>query len=203
MHAIAFDLDGTLLDFDRPYRELLAQTFESVTDEVREPWIETYETAFFELFDDCEPDPVRRAFDRVDFDALEWTPDPTVLAETLLERECATARTPDGVETDLERLEADGYGLGVVTNGVREWQLAKLRAVGLETHFDTVVASYDVGTHKPDPAPFRRFEARLRADRYAMVGDSETDSTGADGAGWATHRYEGGGFDELPFAIDW
>ena len=36
-----------------------------------------------------------------------------------------------------------------------------------------------------------------------MVGDGDADVDGADRAGWAAHRYDGGGFGDLPDALEW
>ena len=78
-----------------------------------------------------------------------------------------------------------------------------MAASGLDRFFDAVVVSYEVGAHKPDPAAFGVAEKRLPADDCAMVGDSDADVDGADRAGWAAHRYDGGGFGDLPDAFGW
>ncbi|MFC6825804.1 HAD family hydrolase [Halopelagius fulvigenes] len=195
MTAIVFDLDGTLLRPTRPYRDVLSDAFEAATGEVRPEWVDAYDEAFWDLFSDCEPDPFRGAFSRID-----GCPDPDSLVESLREYECESMRPPDGVRADLERLSEE-YRLGVLTNGVREWQVHKLRTHGLFDYFDAVVASYEVGAHKPDAAPYRAVEERLPAEAYAMVGDSETDVRGARDAGWTAHRYDGGGFGDLPDAL--
>jgi putative hydrolase of the HAD superfamily len=91
----------------------------------------------------------------------------------------------------------------VLTNGLSEWQHAKLSGHGLADVFDTFVASYEADAHKPAVEPFRLFEDRLPAERYAMVGDDAADVDGAAAAGWTGHRYDGSGFGDLPGAIDW
>ena len=98
---------------------------------------------------------------------------------------------------------ADHYQILLKIRTVTEWQRAKLAASGLERFFDAVVVSYEVGAHKPDPAAFGVAEERLPADDYAMVGDSDADVDGADRAGWVAHRYDGGGFGDLPEALEW
>lgn len=196
MNAVFFDLDGTLLAFERPYEDLLADAFETVLGESREHWIRTYDQAFFEAFGRCEPAPVRQGFQAVDADL-----DAGALAEALLEREVAACRPAPGLEDALDRLAGD-CRLGVLTNGVPDWQRQKLRAHGLEARFDAVVASYEAGAHKPEPAPFRLAERRLPADGYAMVGDSDADVEGARGVGWTAHRYDGGGFGALLGALE-
>lgn len=197
MRALVFDLDGTLLEYPREYGTLLADAFREVTGEAREEWLETYNEAFFEYFSAHDPDPVGRAFAALDTDA-----DPDRFAEALLRVEAETCRPPAGAIADLERL-ADEYRLGVLTNGLPEWQRHKLRENDLAGRFDAVVASYEAGAHKPDTAPFDLLEERLPADRYVMVGDGDGDVGGADAAGWIPHRYEGSGFGNLPEAIDW
>lgn len=195
MTAIVFDLDGTLLHTDEAYRDVLAGAIADVRGDVPERWVEAYDEAFFDLFPDCEPDPIRRAFARIDGCA-----DPEPYARALHEREIASLSPPDHAHADLEQL-AEEYTLGVLTNGQWEWQLAKLRAHGLEEYFDAVVASYEVGVHKPDPAPFRALEERLPARRYGMVGDSDADVDGATGVGWFAHRYDGDRYADLPAAL--
>ncbi|MFC4248992.1 HAD family hydrolase [Natribaculum luteum] len=197
MRAILFDLDGTLLRLTREYHDLLAETFETVCGTVDDGWLEAYDEAFYDLFAACEPDPVRRAFDRV-----EGASDPDALAATLREREAEACEPPAGAAADLERLAAS-YDLGVLTNGVPEWQRYKLRAHDLERYVDVVVSSYEAGAHKPNVAPYRLAERRLPADAHAMVGDADADVRGAQKAGWAAHRYDGGGFGDLPDTIRW
>jgi putative hydrolase of the HAD superfamily len=194
MNAIFFDLDGTLLHTP-DFATLLTETFHEVRGEARDEWLEEYSESFFEAFWNCEPNPYRRGFGAFGDDAEP-------LAETLQRREIESCYPTDGLVGDLDRL-AEEYRLGVLTNGVPEVQRAKLDTSGLTDVFETIVSSYEVGSHKPDPEPFRTAEERLSADGYAMVGDSDHDVEGAEGVGWAAHRYDGGGFSDLPEALDW
>jgi len=191
-----FDLDGTLLAFDRPYGAILEGTFEERVGESRDEWVETYSETFFERFRALEPDPVRAGFEAV------GVGDPDLLAETLLDREIAASEPPSGTHEVLERL-AERYGTAVLTNGLPDWQRTKLHAHDLDGWFDTIVTSYEVGAHKPDPAPFREVERRIEGTGYAMVGDSEEDVEGARGVGWGAHRYEDDGFGSVPERIEW
>ena len=197
MRAIFFDLDGTLLEFVRPYEDVLADAFREVAGEVREEWVAAYDEPFFEALFACESNPTRRAFAAVDAG-----PEPDALADALLAAAVAATRPPDGAPADLARL-AETYELGVLTNGVRAWQERKLRATGLHEYVDVFVASYEAGAHKPDPAPFRLAERRSSADEHAMVGDADADVDGASAVGWPAHRYDGGGFADLPRAVGW
>ncbi|WP_255169808.1 HAD family hydrolase [Natrononativus amylolyticus] len=197
MRAIVFDLDGTLVQFDRPYDRLLADAVESAGGEPTAERLEAYTDAFYSHFGACEPDPVRSAF----ADAVPGA-DAAALADALHRAELAASRPAPNAAADLERLAAD-HRIGVLTNGVSSWQRAKLEAVGLERYADAFVASYDAGAHKPAPEPFDLLERRLPAAEYAMVGDSDADVEGAVAAGWRAHRYDGGEFDALPDALEW
>ncbi|WP_224448466.1 HAD family hydrolase [Haloprofundus salilacus] len=197
MRAIFFDLDGTLLHFTRDYREVLRDAFADAAGEVPDGAVERYDETFYEAFERCEPDPVRRAFA-----SCETTAEADALVDALLESEIATCRPPERAHEDLSRL-AEEYALGVLTNGVPKWQRAKLRAHGLDDYFDVFVASYEAGAHKPDVAPFRLAEVRLPAEEYAMVGDADADIDGASAVGWVPHRYDDEGFGDLPAVLEW
>lgn len=197
MKAIFFDLDGTLLHLTREYRDLLTDAIRTVEGEVHDKWVDSYNTVFFDILMECGSDPYRQAFASIGDDV-----DPDELVDALREYEVDAFQPPENAHADLARL-ADEYKLGVLTNGVREWQKHKLQAYNLETYFDAVVTAYDAGAHKPDPEPFNLAEKRLPADNYAMVGDDDADIEGAQNAGWTTYHYRGQGFGNLPGAITW
>lgn len=195
--AIFFDLDGTLLDLRHEYQDILSETFNAIEGEVRNNWIEQYNEKFFELFRNCEPDPVKQAFA-----SIEPCSEPQSLAEELRKRETAACQPPKDIHNDLGRL-TENYALGVLTNGFPEWQRGKLRKYNLDQYFDTVVTSYEAGAHKPEEAPYRIAEQRLPAETYAMIGDSDEDITGAKNAEWTAYRYSGSGFGDIPAELDW
>lgn len=197
MRAIFFDLDDTLLHFTREYRDVLADAVRDVEGEVEAEWIDEYDEVFFDRFDECDPNPIRATFERIDCPV-----DPDALEAALRERELEAYERPEGVHETLDRL-GERYALGVLSNGTRDWQERKLEAFDLRAHFDAVVATYEVGVHKPATAPYRAAERRLPADDYAMVGDEDSDLEGARAVGWTAHKYEGDGFEDLPDAIEW
>ncbi len=197
MKAIFFDLDGTLLHFEREYRDVLTDTFSAVLGKSREEWIDSYDRAFYDSLEAHKPNPYSDGFSAVDVQA-----DSERLIETLRDQEISMCQPPENAHDDLSRL-AESFKLGVLTNGLPDWQNQKLQAYDLDQYFDTFIASYEVGTHKPDIAPFQAAEQRLPADSYSMVGDSDADIDGATKAGWTTHRYQGDGFGVLPDALNW
>ena len=93
-------------------------------------------------------------------------------------------RRSRGVIEAIGSLRAEGFKVGVVTNGPPS-QGKKLLAAGIEDEFDAVCVSQIVGTNKPDLAIFeevaRICELPLRG---WMVGDSpEADVAGGIAAG--------------------
>ncbi|WP_373504350.1 phosphoglycolate phosphatase [Aestuariivirga sp.] len=90
-----------------------------------------------------------------------------------------------GLVALLEKLKADGFGLGVCTNKLEGLSVQLLDALDLSKYFGSVVGPDTLGVAKPDPRPFREAVSRLGlvAPRAVMVGDSETDILTARNAG--------------------
>lgn len=86
----------------------------------------------------------------------------------------------------LDRMDARGIRLGIITNGDISFQGAKLAGLGITDRFEHVVASGSVGFAKPDPRIFEfACEAFGVAPARAMyVGDRlHTDAIGSAAAG--------------------
>jgi putative hydrolase of the HAD superfamily len=97
-------------------------------------------------------------------------------------------RLPLASVRTLAALRAQGWRLGVLTNGSRAVQARKVAALGVARYVDTVVyaAQYGSGAGKPDPEPFGEVLRRLGvpARHTIFVGDDEAaDVAGAAGAG--------------------
>ncbi|WP_421695632.1 phosphoglycolate phosphatase [Aestuariivirga sp.] len=90
-----------------------------------------------------------------------------------------------GLVTLLERLKAEGFGLGVCTNKLEGLSVQLLDALDLSKYFGSVIGPDTLGIAKPDPRPFFEAVSRLNLDspRALMVGDSETDILTARNAG--------------------
>jgi HAD superfamily hydrolase (TIGR01549 family) len=108
-----------------------------------------------------------------------------------------------GVIEAIRSLRADGFRVGVVTNGPPS-QVKKLQAAGIEGEFDAVCVSAIVGVTKPERAIFeeaaRICELPLRG---WMVGDSpDADVAGGIRAGlrtiWMRRGREWSDFDYRP-----
>jgi nicotinate-nucleotide--dimethylbenzimidazole phosphoribosyltransferase len=92
-----------------------------------------------------------------------------------------------GVQELLDQLH-DSVKLGIVSNTKTITALdiqAKLSTVGLDKYFQSIIATAEFGTHKPDPAPIIAAIDQLQctADRTLYIGDIETDKQAAVSAG--------------------
>jgi phosphoglycolate phosphatase len=91
----------------------------------------------------------------------------------------------DGVVEGLERLRTAGFRLAVVTNKATRFVAPHLERAGIGHLFDTIVGGDDAPAKKPDPAPLRLAAARLGVApaNLLMVGDSGNDALAARAAG--------------------
>ncbi|ACV12254.1 HAD-superfamily hydrolase, subfamily IA, variant 1 [Halorhabdus utahensis DSM 12940] len=189
--AIYFDLDGTLLTFAEPYEEVVADVLADYVTEPSEA-VETYFATFDEHFDALESDPYRAGMVAVcEHEDIEADTDPDALVDALREAECERTQVSDDARASLDAL-GEANALGVLTDGVADFQRAKLDQHDLLDHFETVIASYDVGAHKPDASMFDRAREAIDAEEYVMVGDSDADIEGARAAGFTPVRVERG-----------
>ena len=74
----------------------------------------------------------------------------------------------------LLKLRKDGIKTGLITNGSHELQYKKLEMVGIIDCFDSIIATKDIGVHKPERGPFDIMAARLRlkAEECLYIGDN-------------------------------
>lgn len=180
--AVWFDLDGTLVDLDRPYGQLLEETFEARLGYSSNDLTDRYTERFFAALSATEPDPYLRGMEAA-LDPVDDAPAASRVVGELVERELDATALVDGVEPLLEALS--DRPLGVLTNGVPDLQRAKLERHGIDDRFEAVVASNGVGAVKPDPEIFEAARERIDADRHVMVGDDrEGDVEGAREAGF-------------------
>lgn len=183
--GVYFDCDGTLVEFIKPYGDIVADAVEALGVAFDSDLRERFDGCFFQAFEAFDPDPYRRAFDAA-FAGTGHDVEPAHAADALVEAELDATRLREGTRETLERLrDRRDVRLGVLSNGVPRVQRAKLERHGIADLFETFVVSYDVGAHKPDPEIFAVAEERLQADRYVYVGDDyDGDIAPAREAGW-------------------
>lgn len=184
MDAVLFDLDGTLVEYERSGREVLSAAFDRVDIapffEV-EDYYDRYE-AFFE-----QSRSITHLRERIFADIAETRGHPAELGVEVAqayeaERDHGRVSLLDGAWEVLDAL-AD-RPTAMVTNGDPEMQRPKLESTGLDSYFETVVyAGYDAPA-KPDPEPFHMALQAIggSADQAAYVGNDPRDDVGGAAA---------------------
>ena len=106
------------------------------------------------------------------------------LAAEIVAHYAAEVRPAQGAAALLQRLDAAGVRLALLSNGPADMQLAALRALGFEKHFRVVLVSgdRDVAARKPSPRIFSLACTGLESEphRTLMIGnDPHADVGGA------------------------
>lgn len=182
VRAIAFDLDGTLLDTIHdlaaainltlarlgrprlPKDTIRAMVGKGMATLVRRALAATEATA---------PSPVEEARALAMYEADY---------ERILGRE--TVVFP-GVREGLERLAGAGFGLACVTNKTGRFVRPHLEKAGLAPYFSLMIGGDSLPAKKPDPLPLRHAARHfcVTPDRLLMLGDSANDTQAARAAG--------------------
>ena len=180
--AIAFDLDGTLVDtlpdlHEAGSRMLAAMGFEPVPAEQVRTFI---------------GDGVDRLIKRLLTGQLEGEPEVALFGRAresfgshyaqVLTRQ---SRPYPGVKEALDEMRRRGFRLACVTNKPGAFTQPLLRELGLAARLDLILGGDSLPRKKPDPLPLVHCAAALgvSAARLLMIGDSANDCLAARAAG--------------------
>jgi phosphoglycolate phosphatase len=180
--AVAFDLDGTLVDTLPDLHEATNRTMRDLgLDAVAESAVR-----------DFVGDGVDRLIKRLLTGAPAGEPpEPAfALARNRFREHYAAVLTRasrpfPGVTEALDALRARGLRLACVTNKPEAFTLPLLRALGLLERLDLAVAGDTLAGKKPDPVQLEHCAQRfgIPSHRLLMVGDSANDTRAARAAG--------------------
>lgn len=180
--AVAFDLDGTLVDTIGDLAHAVNATL--AEDGCAPLALETVR----DLVGKGIPHLARRAYALARGEAPGDDELQAIVARyfahyeaTLGERSAPYAGAAEGIA----RLRASGLRLAIVTNKATRFVRPHLDRTPFADRFDAIVGGDDAAAKKPDPAPLELAAARLRVDvrRVLMVGDSANDVACARAAG--------------------
>lgn len=186
--AIVFDMDDTLY----PYRRFVLSGFRAVAECLeREHGADRQLT--FRLMTRAMHGPGRGREIQACLDTLGLSRRLVPGLLRIIQNHSPLIRTPRATLRTLQHLRANGWRLGVLTNGPVARQRRRVRALALEQLTDVVVfaESHGTGTGKPDPAPFFEVARRLSTPVHDVVfvgDDEECDVMGAALAGMSTVR---------------
>jgi HAD superfamily hydrolase (TIGR01509 family) len=194
--AVLFDLDDTLFDHQYSCRSGLAALMQHY-DSLSQASLDELEQLHMALLNELHMDVLRgkasiddmraERFRRIFLHYGEQASPAIIQEAVMLYREAYkdARRAIFGVVPLLQALHSRVH-IAVVTNNMLVEQQEKLRVCGLTSLVDTLVASGEVGSIKPESAIFEITLQRIgcRAQEAIMIGDSwKADVLGAQGAG--------------------
>lgn len=184
VHAVLFDLDGTLvdtnIDFPRMRGEMVGLAVDAglARSEVEQLDILTIvDRAADFLTQNQRPD-----------DAEALRADATSILEEMEMRHAANATQIPFASQLLRELDDRGIGVGIVTRNCRKASLVAIDKAELSPAPKVLICREDTVRHKPHPEPIHAALAALKADRKSslMVGDHLMDIQSGKAAGLAT-----------------
>lgn len=194
IHTILFDLDNTLLDFNKAERAALTKTLLRLGIEPKEATLARYSELNLSQWKLLEQGKLSRSevkirryqllFDEIG--AQCSAAKATELYESMLG---IGHYYVEGAEELLHTLSAR-YRLYLVTNGTASVQRGRIQSADLSKYFEGIYISEDVGFDKPSEEYFRFCFAQIpdfRKEETVIVGDSITaDIQGGKNAGIRT-----------------
>lgn len=183
--AVIFDLDGTLLNRDASVRKFVGKQYERLNKWLSHISKEQYMSRFIEL--DCRgyvwKDKVyQQMVSDFDIKKISWE---TLLDDYVEDFHNHCIPFPNLISM-LEDLRDGSIHLGMITNGKGQFQMDNIRALGIESFFDTILVSEWEGIKKPNVEIFNRVLQQLNvsASESMYVGDHpENDVKGAKAIG--------------------
>lgn len=198
---LLFDLDRTLLDFDRAEDIALSQLLEGEGVEDIQAYKDYYVPMNQGLWKELEQgkiskqDLVESRFARL-FAHFDSERDGRFLADRYQYFLSQQGQTYNGAQDLLDSLIDQGYELYAATNGITAIQTGRLMASGIAPYFNQVFISEQLHTQKPDALFFEKIAEQIPGfskERALMIGDSLTaDIAGGNNAGIDTVWYNPG-----------
>jgi putative hydrolase of the HAD superfamily len=185
IHAVLFDLDGTLYDRDAVMSALAHEQFTTFRDRLKGVDEEAFILKFIDLDEHgyaSRPEMYRRLADAFGLDVTLAAD----LEKHFWESYTRGCEISNDTRSTLDTLKAAGKKLGIITNGQTAWQTRKLEGLGISSFFDLVLISEAEGVSKPDATIFYRAVERLGvvpADAMFVGDHPEIDIRGAHDAG--------------------
>ncbi|MFT6131951.1 phosphoglycolate phosphatase [Shewanella sp. Arc9-LZ] len=185
IRAIAFDLDGTLIDsvpdLAAATNATLAQNqYQPVTEALVRSWVGNGAQVL-----------MQRALSYVSA-MPEDAPDLQVILEQIMpqfmhhygEHLQKHSRLYPGVVDTLQQLKQAGFKLAIVTNKPYRFTVPLLTAFGLDDLFSEVLGGDSLAKMKPDPMPLQHLLKQWQLDesQLLMIGDSKNDILAAKAA---------------------
>lgn len=167
-----FDLDGTLLDRDTSLRKFVASQYDRLQKHLLPIAKDQYVSRFIELDNRgyvWKDQVYQTMLSEMAISGLTWE---ELLDDYLCRFPHHCVPFP-GLHPLLQDLQRRQVKLGVITNGRGAFQMANIRALGIESFFTVILVSEWEGISKPDAKLFGRALHKLgvAAERSVYIGD--------------------------------
>lgn len=192
--TVLFDLDNTLIDFDKDERNGLLKTLKAYGIEPTEETINKYVMINDALWKKFEKGEITTSEIKIErfrglFKSIGITPPVSIreVSETYAYNLSCGGNLIDGAQQLCISLKESGYMLYAVTNGIEKTQKNRLKRSGLDKILADAFISETIGFHKPTKEYFDHVFSKIAEkdkSKIILVGDSLTsDILGANNAG--------------------
>ena len=153
MKAVVFDLDNTLY----PEIEFVKSGFTAVARYLSSRYHYDTDSLLRQMLDIMNRDGRGKIFDSLLSSLGIYTPEKVRLLVYLYRSHSPNIRLYDDVRPTLKHLRDSGMSLGLLTDGMASVQRRKIAALGLESLFDAIVCTDELGqdSGKPSPIPYQ------------------------------------------------
>ncbi len=172
--VIVFDLDDTLYNEMEYLRSAYSEIAKSVDPD---NWLQLF-ARMYSLF--------RSKADVFEFVSSTYQVDKSELLNTY-RTHVPTLCVFDGVLETMDKIKAKKGKIGIITDGRKTTQRAKLNALDIIDRVDKIVISEEVGSEKPDERNYRIIEQAFPDCTYLYMADNlRKDFIAPNKLGWQT-----------------
>ena len=177
---ILFDLDNTLLDFNRASKLAFKTTIRHLDIDYAEDHYNAYKQINKEVWQEYEKGKlskqgiIKNRWNAI-HSLLKIETDPQLTNKYYLDQLVVYSELIDGAAEMLEKMVQKNIKMGLITNGFKDVQKQKIKKLGIRKYFQAIVISDEIGVNKPDIQFFQYTLEKLknpRPEEVLIVGDN-------------------------------